>query len=105
MGRRKAWLCVLLFTSVIGMLVSSEFSVKSGYALSRQEMALHWLQRQLDPPKYPVDISLDEDYPWEPVDHLSGTVDVSTINNNEFEVRIYSISDIPYLQTILPVRR
>ncbi|MGR3762982.1 hypothetical protein [Rossellomorea sp. NS-SX7] len=92
MRSRKEWLYGVVCLTVICSLVSYGFTAEKGYAESRQELSLKWLQKQLDAPVYPVYISLSEEYPVEPIDLLSGRIDVPALQD-------YSLRDVPYITT------
>lgn len=81
-------LCFTLILSIIPSVVPGNKSLAAG--TTNQGMALDWLQKQFDDPKYPVSISLSEDYPNSEISNLEGKIDISTLKG-------YTLSDVPYI--------
>ncbi|GAB3070490.1 hypothetical protein ACFOU0_09090 [Salinicoccus sesuvii] len=54
--------------------------------------SLNWLQKQTDPPSYPVQLSLAQNYSYDYTGHVTGTVDLSSLPN-------YMSEDVPLIRT------
>lgn len=88
----KKLVSVILSFTLILTLIPSEVLMKKIIAsgTTNQDMALNWLQKQFDDPKYPVSISLSEDYPDSEISNLEGKIDINTLKG-------YTLSDVPYI--------
>lgn len=52
--------------------------------------SISWLQKQLDLPKYPLNVKLDKDYPLESIDNIKGYVDTKSLDK-------ITLKNVPYI--------